>query len=161
MTTSSPSTDRGPGITFPPPFIFIIAMFIGSVLQRVVPLPLPIGNARVATLAGVTLIVIGVALALTGILTFRRFRTAIIPHKPATQIVDAGVYAHTRNPMYSGLTIAYVGFALWIATWWLLLLLPIVLAIIITKVIRREEQYLMRAFPTDYADYCSRVRRWI
>ena len=161
MHNTKQPRDRGPGVTFPPPLIYAIALSFGSTMQRMIPLPVAIHGERNAATVGIGVIVVGVAVALAGALTFRRFGTPVHPTKPAARIVDAGIYSYTRNPMYSGLTIAYIGFALWIATWWMLALLPIVLTIIITKVIRREERYLTAAFPQEYADYCSRVRRWI
>jgi protein-S-isoprenylcysteine O-methyltransferase Ste14 len=111
--------------------------------------------------AGVALMVAGLGAAFAGILTFRHFRTAILPHKPAARVVDRGVYAYTRNPMYLGLSLLYAGLSLALATWWTLALLPVVLLTLTTQVIAREERYLRRAFPVEYADYCARVRRWL
>ena len=101
------------------------------------PLPAVIPDARWVVFAGLTLVVFGVGIGLTGILTFRKFRTAVLPHRPASVLVDTGIYAFTRNPMYTGLTL------------------------LITQVIRREERYLGVRFPEAYAEYCARVGRWI
>jgi protein-S-isoprenylcysteine O-methyltransferase Ste14 len=75
-------------------------------------------------------IVIGVGFGITGILTFPQFRTAVQPHRPASVLVDTGIYADTRNPMYTGLTVAH------------------------------EERYFRTRFPEAYAAYCARVGRW-
>ena len=105
-------------------------------------------------------VVLGVGFAITGILTFRKFRTAVLPHRPATVLVDTGIYAYTRNPMYTGLTVAYLGGVLLTGVLWVLILLPIVLTLLVTQVIRREERYLRTRFPEAYAAYCTRVGRW-
>jgi protein-S-isoprenylcysteine O-methyltransferase Ste14 len=94
-------------------------------------------------------------------ITFKRARTAIIPNRSASAIVTTGPYRFTRNPMYAGLTLAYVGGALLIGTAWTLLLLPVVIAVLYRRVIRREEAYLDAAFPDVYAAYRGRVRRWL
>ena len=46
-------------------------------------------------------------------------------------------------------------------SWWPMLLLPLVLLTLQRLVIAREERYLAGAFPTEYAAYCLRVRRWL
>jgi protein-S-isoprenylcysteine O-methyltransferase Ste14 len=94
-------------------------------------------------------------------LTFRRARTAILPTRPASQLVDGGPYRFTRNPMYTGLTTAYVGAAALLDSVWPLLLLPLVLAALVRLVVRREEAYLRGAFGAEYAAYQARVRRWL
>jgi protein-S-isoprenylcysteine O-methyltransferase Ste14 len=103
-------------------------------------------------------IVLGVGI--TGILTFRKFRTAVLPHHPASVLVDTGISAYTRNPMYTGLTTAYLGGVLLTGALWVLILLPIVLTLLITQVIRREERYHRTRFPEAYAACCTRVGRW-
>ena len=50
-----------------------------------------------------------VPLMLWGIATFARHRTAVMPHLPARRLVTGGPYRFTRNPMYTGMTLAYVG----------------------------------------------------
>jgi protein-S-isoprenylcysteine O-methyltransferase Ste14 len=44
---------------------------------------------------------------------------------------------------------------------WALALLPFVMYALYHLVIKREERYLMSAFPTEYSDYTKRVRRWL
>ena len=131
--------------------------------SRSVALPLPavIPDARWVVIAGFALVAIGIALMLTGIITFKRHHTAVYPNRPASLVVDTGVYAYTRNPMYAGLTIAYLGGVLLTGVLWVLLLLPMVLTLLVTQVIRREERHLRERFPEEYAAYCARVGRWI
>jgi protein-S-isoprenylcysteine O-methyltransferase Ste14 len=105
--------------------------------------------------------VVGLTVVYTGILTFRRFRTSVYPNRPAKLVVDTGIYARTRNPMYLGLTIAYLGGVLLMGSIGTLMLLPFVLAALVTQVIRREERHLRERFPVEYADYCARVGRWL
>jgi protein-S-isoprenylcysteine O-methyltransferase Ste14 len=152
--------DRGPGVPFPPPILFVGALAIAFGLERFAPLgAMPGGVPREG--AGVALAAIGLGTVFTGILTFRHFRTAIMPNKPATLVVDRGIYARTRNPMYLGLTVFYVGIAAVLASWWAIALLPAVLLLLSTQVIAREERYLRGQFPAAYVEYCARVRRWL
>ncbi|QJR37465.1 methyltransferase family protein [Gemmatimonas groenlandica] len=156
----SPPTDRGPGVSFPPPLLFVGGLAIGVLLDLVLPLPAVIPDARWVVILGFALVAIGMACTFAGMITFRRFRTAVYPNRPATLVVDTGVYAYTRNPMYTGLTIAYLGGVLLTGVLWVLILLPAVLTLLVTQVIRREERHLRERFPEAYAAYCARVGRW-
>ncbi len=146
---------------FPPPLLFGGGLLLAVLLQRVAPLPPLLHAGIVSVTLGIASVVGGLALMSAGILTFRRFRTAVYPNRPAKLVVDAGIYAYTRNPMYLGLAILYAGVSLLMTSWWAVVLLPIVLLLVRTQVIRREERHLRERFPDAYADYCRRVRRWI
>ncbi|MFP5353383.1 MAG: methyltransferase family protein, partial [Actinomycetota bacterium] len=93
--------------------------------------------------------------------TFIRKKTGVAPWTPATTLVTEGVYRVTRNPMYLGMTLLYLGLALGLGLMWALALLPVVVAIVDRFVIRREEAYLDRKFGAAYRDYRASVRRWI
>jgi protein-S-isoprenylcysteine O-methyltransferase Ste14 len=153
---------KSPGVRFPPPILFVGALLLGWFLdRRWRPLPLSgLGVANVERL-GIILVVIGVCLGAWGAATFRRARTAIIPHHPATRLVESGPYRFTRNPMYTGLTIAYLGASALLDSVWPIVILPIVLFLLVRLVIVKEEAYLHDAFGDEYAAYQSRVRRWL
>ena len=156
-----PPIDRGPAVPFPPPLLFVGGLAAGILLDLALPLPAVIPDARWVVIVGFALVGLGLGFAITGILTFRKFRTAVLPHRAASVLVDTGIYAFTRNPMYTGLTVAYLGGVLLTGVLWVLILLPVVLTLLITQVIRREERYLGARFPEAYAEYCARVGRWI
>lgn len=103
----------------------------------------------------------GVILILWGMLTFVRARTAILPIRPASRIVDTGPYRLTRNPMYTGMSLVYLGAMLLLNWGWALVLFPVVLILLYRLVISREEAYLTAAFGEEYLAYCRKVRRWI
>lgn len=76
-------------------------------------------------------------------------------------MVTNGPYRFTRNPMYLGFTLLYLGAAFWVNTAWPVILLPLVLAVMHYGVIVREEAYLERVFAEEYRTYRQRVRRWL
>ena len=92
---------------------------------------------------------------------FWRARTGVVPTGPASRLITGGPYRLSRNPMYLGLTVAYIGGVLLTDIAWTLLTLALVLAGIHLFVIRREERYLAEAFGERYSEYRSRVRRWV
>jgi len=66
----------------------------------------------------------------------------------------------SRNPMYVGWTLLYLGAALVTRNAWMVALLPIVVGIIHRDVLR-EEDTLERALGDDYARYRMLVRRYL
>ena len=49
--------------------------------------------------AGYLLIVVALALDVWTFMTFRKFSANMMPHKPATQLITTGPFAHSRNPI--------------------------------------------------------------
>jgi protein-S-isoprenylcysteine O-methyltransferase Ste14 len=92
---------------------------------------------------------------------FRKAGTAIDPYEPTTALIESGPFAHTRNPLYLGLTLTYIGIALAFRARLPLRALPLILAVMNSGVIRREERYLERKFGEKYGDYKQRVPRWL
>lgn len=149
-------------VRFPPPLLFAGAFFIGWLLHRALPIPL-LGASVTAVrlIIGWLAAALGFTTTMSGIITFRRAGTTVIPHHPVSRVVTHGPYRFTRNPMYLGLTIAYIGGILLMNDLWPAVLLPVALLLLIRFVIEREERYLSAAFGTEYDEYRRRVRRWI
>lgn len=156
MPTNAPDHS---GVAVPPPFLYAVPLGAGLLLQRAHPVPLmPRG---VAVPFGVLLVAASLALLASAMISFRRARTSPIPIKPTTAIVETGPYRLTRNPMYVGLAVLYLGITLWVDSLWPLLFLPIALFTIQRFVIAREERYLEAKFGDQYRGYKARVRRWL
>lgn len=148
--------DRGAGVRFPPPLIFLGVALIGPVIDRLLglpPLPIPGWLSLVFLLPGFALIGIAVGL-------FRKQGENPVPSTPTEGIIDTGIYARTRNPMYLGMAVIYPGVAILLASMPSLLLWPVAIFLIRTKVIAREERYLEAKFGAPYAAYKARVGRW-
>jgi protein-S-isoprenylcysteine O-methyltransferase Ste14 len=153
---------RGPGVRFPPPFLFALGFVAGLGLHAIAPLPL-VPTGPTAFTVGLAWLLVVLSLMLLGwaLLTFHAAQTAILPHRPASQVVEHGPYRYSRNPMYVGLGLLYLGLALWLNRLGLVLLLPVVYVALWFLVVRREEAYLSEAFGEDYEGYRRRVRRWL
>lgn len=155
---------RGPEVSFPPPLIFAAAFLVAWLLDRHVAhlwpdLAMPI--ARTVTALAWVMVIAGLAFAYWGVGTFLRRRTSVIPNRDASTLVIEGPYRFTRNPMYTGIVVAYAGGAGVVSSLWPLILLPAGLAILIRFVIVREERHLTEAFGEQYREYQRRVGRWI
>lgn len=96
--------------------------------------------------------------------SFKRFwavGTSVVPVRPTTAIVVQGPYRFTRNPMYLGLLLLYLGVAGWFGFAGPLVLAPVLVWVISAYVIAREERYLERKFGGEYLRYKTQVRRWL
>jgi protein-S-isoprenylcysteine O-methyltransferase Ste14 len=85
----------------------------------------------------------------------------MITIKAAASLQTKGVYQVSRNPMYLGLALLYLGFTCYFGNWWNVILFPLLLLIVQEFVIKREERYLKRRFGQQYDDYQQIVRRWL
>lgn len=153
---------RGPNIRVPPLF-FVGGFLVGLWLEAFVRIQVPadVISPRALALAGQAIAILGIGVSLAGIVTFRRARTTMFPFEPASRLVQHGPYRFTRNPMYLGATLTYVGIAIAMNVGWPLVLLPLVLWGLQRFVIRAEEKYLSDTFREEYEAYRKRVRRWI
>jgi protein-S-isoprenylcysteine O-methyltransferase Ste14 len=79
---------------------------------------------------------------------------------PPDRIVDYGVYAYTRNPMYLGHLIFMLGLAVTFWSWAALLLLAFHVYWFQRRVVEDEARLAVR-FGADYTDYTRRVKRWL
>lgn len=108
---------------------------------------------------GVLLVVAGLGLAADAIRDLGASLSTFPKPRRRAVLVETGVYARTRHPMYGGLIIAAVGWALWRMSA-LHLLLAAVLALYMNLKAGREERFLVQRFP-EYASYRARTHRLI
>jgi len=72
------------------------------------------------------------------------------------KVVDSGLYARMRHPMYTGSIIVHVGTALLLGSWIGLAIVPLLAWLLALRAVL-EERLLTKGL-LGYADYCGRVR---
>jgi protein-S-isoprenylcysteine O-methyltransferase Ste14 len=148
-------------LRIPPPVVGLIAgAGMWAVAQLLPILQLP---ALVRLSCAMGLAVIGVAVAIGGVINFRRARTTVNPLKPETSasLVTGGVYSLTRNPMYLGMLLVLFAWAVYLSSLWSLVG-PMFFALYITRFqIVPEERVLDKLFGAAFSEYSKRVRRWV
>jgi protein-S-isoprenylcysteine O-methyltransferase Ste14 len=159
---AQPHRDAVAGAYTRPPFLYLACLVLGLALDRARPLPLMLPEpALIRWACGGGLIVIGVAVVAAGARNFARAATPVPSNQPVRALVTTGIHAWSRNPIYVGMCLLYLGIAIAVRSpWTLILALPLVL-ILQYGVVAREEAYLERRFGDAYRDYRRRVRRWL
>ena len=143
-----------------PPIAWALAFAVGLGLNWLYPLPW-IPAALPNVWIGAAVFAAAFALAIWAIVSFRRAGTRVETTEPTTAIVEHGPYRFTRNPIYMGMFLGQIGFAIGFNSLWILITLIPFYLVLRHGVVAREEAYLERKFGGVYLGYKSRVRRWL
>jgi protein-S-isoprenylcysteine O-methyltransferase Ste14 len=150
-----------PGVYFPPPFIYVAAFLLSIFMQKKLPFSNSLLESNFAVALGVLFAITGLNLILPAVIKFSKTKNTLIPNKSANSLQTAGIYSISRNPMYLGLLVLYIGIGCFKGNVWSFILIPMVILLVTKFVIRNEEEYLSRAFGIDYIEYQKKVKRWI
>ncbi len=106
---------------------------------------------------------VGLSLAGSAILEFRKAQTTIHPTDPTatSHLVTTGVYTYTRNPMYLSLALLLLGLCLHYACFWGLIYVICFVMYLNRFQVIPEERILKEKFGHSYELYCKNVRRWL
>ena len=144
----------------PPPIVaLVLALLMGltPAATGLVEIPYP---AR--AIFAVVLVVVGQSIGIAGMIALRRARTTLHPVKAslASSLVVGGVYRYTRNPMYVGLLLTLLAWALFLANPFAALWAVVYVLYITRFQIIPEERLLASLFGAEYRAYRGEVRRW-
>ena len=157
MTTKKDS----PGVYLPPPLIYVLTFIAAILIQKKIKVDDQFFHLQVAKITGMAFLIFALVFLIKSLTQFFRTKNTLILIKPASSLQTNGIYKLTRNPMYAGLALVYLGISCFIGNWWNILLFPLLLLIVQNFVILKEEKYLERRFGQDYLDYKAAVRRWL
>ena len=154
---------KAAAVKFPPPVLPVVTIVAGHLLGRFMPvlseydLPTParywIGG--LIAVAAVLILVVWPARQ------FQQSGQDPKPWTPTPEIVVHGPFKFTRNPMYLGMIIFCIGFAVILSDVWILILTPVCGWLINYFAIRHEEAYLEEKFGDAYRASKTGVRRWV
>ena len=78
----------------------------------------------------------------------------------ADHLVQDGIFAHSRNPLYLGNILILIGVLVTLNGFWAYVIgLPFI-ALVYSSIVMAEERYLQGRFGADYSRYCARVPRF-
>ena len=108
---------------------------------------------------GTLLFLIGGCFGIAGVMVLGRNRTPFPRPRAGSELVQRGIYARVRHPLYTSVMLASLGWALiWqsVASF----VVALILIPFFHAKARREERWLREQFPS-YADYERRVPRFL
>ncbi len=110
-----------------------------------------------------SLALVGAGIGVLGVTSFRRAATTVNPLRPAeaSTLVVTGVYRVSRNPMYLGLLVVLLGWAVFLSNTVAFAWLPAFVVFMNRRQIAAEEVALDARFGTAFAAYRGKVRRWL
>ena len=148
-------------LRIPPPIVALLVAVMMWGISRATPAVEMPSLIRITTAIAIALT--GVGVALSGVVAIRHAKTTLNPLRPETtsSIVTSGVYRFTRNPMYVGLALALLAWAVYMASAWALLGVVAFILYMNRFQIVPEERVLSRMFGAAYSAYRAKVRRWL
>ena len=146
-------------VMVPPPLVFLGYLAAALILNWFVPFPTPL--TFILRIIGAIGVFTGILLV--GLAFSRMVKAHTTPDltQPTTALVTTGPYRFSRNPIYLGFFVIYLGFTLLAGTLWGLVLSPFLFWTVTNAIIHMEEDYLKKKFKEEYTSYSSRVKRWI
>ncbi len=141
-------------------FITYSTITIALILEWFLPTTLKI-NTTLSITIGILLIIIAWTIIFTAKYQFKKHDQKSGPNNETTLLIQSGLFAHTRNPIYVGVLLISPALGLIIGSIWLLLATIPIFFLIQHFLIIPEENYLKTKFGDTYIEYCKKVRRWV
>ena len=127
-------------------------MFLVFVIPIVYSFFLPFKLSSVWFYVGLFIYQLGVVIGTMAMYDF--YTTAL------DKLVNKGIYRISRNPMYLGMFLIYIGTGIACVSW-LFLLLTIVFVILSHILVITEERFCLKTYGKSYCKYLNRIPRWI
>lgn len=145
----------------PPPIVAVIfglGMWALTIIVPVVDMDIVVRLVAAAVVA-----IFAAFFALAGVVSFRRAKTTINPVNPenASSLVSSGIYRVSRNPMYVGLALLLVAWAVYLSSLWSLVGVLGFILYVNRFQITPEERALTAIFGDQFLSYQAQVRRWL
>lgn len=142
----------------------VVIALLCSFLALVVSIPLDVFRFHFLPQPGLLVSSLGLVLFIAGwwivslAMKENNFATSVVRHQAERHqvVVESGVYAIVRHPMYVGGLLLFVGMPLWLESYAATLLAIVPIALIIVR-ITIEERFLRRELP-GYEAYTGKVR---
>jgi protein-S-isoprenylcysteine O-methyltransferase Ste14 len=158
-TSDNDDDELDPGsIIAPSPVLLLFTFLAGIVLDRVKRIE-GISRPWNVVIGGCSFVV-GTVLFVSALRTMRSSDTGPSHDDDPPELITWGVFEYSRNPIYVGNCLQYVGVSLlYNSLWPLVLLVPVVAYL--DRIIDQEEAYLEVRFDGEFESYRENVRRWV
>jgi protein-S-isoprenylcysteine O-methyltransferase Ste14 len=118
-------------------------------------------GGQMFAVAGVILFAAGLLLRWWAIITLGRFFTVDVVIEKDHEVVERGPFGVVRHPSYTGVLLAFLGFALTLRNWAAVLIILLPIFAVFVRRMNVEEEALSRALGSRYTEYMMRTKRLV
>ena len=118
-------------------------------------------KSHLISILGLVLVVSGLAIRWTAILTLKRYFTVNVSILSNHQIIDKGLYKYICHPAYAGSLLSFLGLGLAFSNWISTLVISVPICTAFIYRIKVEEEALVKAFGSEYLHYSKKTKRLI
>ncbi len=111
-------------------------------------------------IAGLSLFVVGLTIALVAVFTLRRFYSSTLVIRKDHQLITHGIYRFIRHPIYLGVIMVFIGVSVFTSSLYGLLIMLALIPIFLNR-IKMEERMLTEEFGDAYRTYKETTRKLI
>ena len=137
-----------------------LAITAGEMIHYSMPMNL-FGGAHWLMIAAIGILISGVALRWTAILSLGKAFSSNVAIRTTQTIYRGGLYRFLRHPSYTGMLMAFLATGLQERNWISLLVIMVLTTAALLYRIHVEEAALNEAFGAEYAAYCRQTKRLI
>ncbi|AYN67835.1 isoprenylcysteine carboxylmethyltransferase family protein [Euzebyella marina] len=147
-------------LKIPPVIVFLCFGLMMYLLAKILPFGYFDFFGRNYLLLG--LLIAAFLVVLVALFQFQNSKTTVDPINPskASHLVDSGIYAFSRNPMYLAMLMILLAWGLWLGNAFNTLLAAAFVAYMNRFQIVPEEEALETIFGKEFRQYCIKTRRW-
>lgn len=103
-------------------------------------------------IAGLTLCVVGLTIAIIAAITLKRFYSSTLVIRKEHQLITHGIYRFVRHPIYFGVLLVCMGVPVYAASLYGFLTMLVLIPVFLFR-IKMEERMLTEEFPDAYPAY--------
>lgn len=122
--------------------------------------PENLGRLSVWNIAGLSLFIVGLTIAIVAACTLKRFYSSTLLTREDHQLITHGVYRFVRHPLYFGVLIAIMGVPVYAPSLYGFLIMALLIPIILFR-IRMEEDMLTKRFGDEYKAYKKATKKLV
>lgn len=160
-TMNETKKGAGPSVRVMPPVVFYSCLILGIAMELVFPASIVLMTGWIRIAVGIGVAVAGFWFMMAGHEKFKKQGTPVPLNQETTTLVTSGAHGLSRNPMYVGGSLFYLGIGLAVGSVWMLASYAPLGLYLALYVVPREEAYMERKFGREYLAYRAAVRRWL
>lgn len=117
------------------------------------------GRASHHALAGIAVLIVGLAIRRSAIRSLGSFFNVEVAVRSDQRVVRHGLYRWLRHPSYTGLLLCFLAIGIAVGNWVALAAMTVPVTAVILHRIRVEEAFLRATLGEEYERYCVETRR--